>query len=325
MMISETAAESGGPAAPMAQAAYLNELAAALSPPSMAAAPMAAPATNPSAQFPLIRAVSYFDAPGRFQQNAYAFDAEGLSAFQSLSKLPYFLPPQQQSTTSMTISQTPTRTATRVQLTANINADNGGTVSFSDNGSPIAACQNVPLVSGATCTTTSMPAGSTGSIQATYSGDAAFMPSTSDPDAVAVMAWSGSPPKAPGKPSRGDTGGSDLGGATSEGMAGPVVAASSTPFPAFSGSPTIGSLAGTRFPQVTSPASSSVAASTATPLYASDNGLAVDPVAAARPGNSWQGLAILAALALIASLMAYIAFSWSRDRRRPQPGRPTER
>ena len=70
---------------------------------------MAAPATNPSTQFPLIRAVSYFDAPGRFQQNAYALDSGGLPAFQSLSKLPYFLPPQQQSTTSMTVSQTPTR------------------------------------------------------------------------------------------------------------------------------------------------------------------------------------------------------------------------
>ena len=290
---------------------------------------MAAPASKPSTQFPLIRAVSYFDAPGRFKQNAYALDSGGLPAFQSLSKLPYFLPPQQQSTTSMMVSQTPTRLDTRVQLTANIDADNGGTVSFSDNGSPIAACQNVSLVAGATCTTTSMPAGSTGSIQATYSGDATFLSSTSDPQALAVMTWSSPASKPPGKSSRrhgvADHGQGGVVGGTREAMAGPSLAMNSGPFPAFSGSPTIGGLAARRFPLATSSLSSSMAASTGSPVSARDNGVAIDPVAAARPGNSWQGIAVLAALALIASLIAYITFSWTRDRWRPHRGRPSAR
>ena len=143
------------------------------------------------------------------------------------------------------------------------------------------------------------------------------------------MTWSGPASKPPGKSARpggvADHGQGGGVGGTPEAMAGPSLATNSGPFAAFSGSPTIGGLAARRFPLVTSSLSSSVAASTGSPVYASDNGVAVGPVAAARPGNSWQGIAFLVALALTASLIAYIASSWSRDRWRPHRGRPTER
>jgi MBG domain (YGX type)/Bacterial Ig-like domain (group 3) len=52
-----------------------------------------------------------------------------------------------------------------------------GTASFSDGGSPIAACQNVPLSGGvATCTTT--PPAGTNQIEAVYTGDSNYATST---------------------------------------------------------------------------------------------------------------------------------------------------
>ncbi len=299
MMISETAAIRGG------QAAYLGDLAAALSPLTGAAVSMAGPTANQTAQFPLIRAVSYFDAPGRFLQHPYAFDSHGFQAFQSMSKLPYFLPPQQRSTTGITVSQTPARWDTAVRLTASINADNGGAVSFSDNGTPIAGCQDVALVAGASCTTTTMVEGSTGSIQAAYTGDAAYLPSKSGPQAVTVMTWSGQDPNG-----------------ISQGIAGPSVGTNSAPFPAFSGVPTIGGVAAITFRPVDSRSPSPTAASTGRPFYTSDDhAVAIGPAATSASGSSWQGVAVLAGFALIACLIGYMASSWSRDRWRRKPRR----
>ena len=218
MMISDTGALPGD------QAEYLGDLASALSPPTGATAASSVQSSrssqsSQSSGFPLIKAVSYFDAPGLSSSTtgqSYVFDSAGLSAFQALSRLPYFQPSQQASTTAVNIAQDPSRTGTKVTLTANVDSDNGGAVTFLDNGSAIAGCEGVSLVSGPSCVTRSMPAGSTGSIEAVYTGDASYLASKSSPAPITVVAWTATPPgRASGSGS----------GATS-GMAGPTIGSS---------------------------------------------------------------------------------------------------
>ena len=82
--------------------------------------------------------------------------------------------------TTLSAAPNPSRTGTQVTYTATISpAPAGGTVAFTDNGSPVAGCSAVPVSAGtATCTTTP---GTTGAhnITAAYSGTGAFAASTS--------------------------------------------------------------------------------------------------------------------------------------------------
>ena len=84
-------------------------------------------------------------------------------------------------TTSVTTSQSPVNFGTSVTYTATVSgSDNGGTVSFTDGGNPIAGCQSVSVSSGqAQCVVASASVGSH-SIVATYSGDTDYAGSTSD-------------------------------------------------------------------------------------------------------------------------------------------------
>ncbi len=70
--------------------------------------------------------------------------------------------------------------------------DNGGTVSFLDNGTPIKGCAFVPITPAAECQTSGLAAGAQ-SFVVTYSGDATFGPSTSAPVGASVTALSGPP------------------------------------------------------------------------------------------------------------------------------------
>ena len=125
MMISETAAFAGG------QSSYLQQIEDQLS---------------PGGDFPLIKAVMYFDAPGNDGAYTYPLDQSGLGEFASLvrqSRLPActvgfdcggdgVYPPLR-------------RLGQRVALNAQVsNTDYGGSTSFFVNGTPLPGCQSLP-------------------------------------------------------------------------------------------------------------------------------------------------------------------------------------
>ncbi|MHB8329259.1 MAG: YncE family protein, partial [Acidimicrobiales bacterium] len=89
-------------------------------------------------------------------------------------------PAQQATITTLAVSATPTA-GEPVTLTATVvPVPDGGTMTFTDNASPISACQSQPVnttIGQATCTLTYTTATSH-TITAGYSGDAAFTPST---------------------------------------------------------------------------------------------------------------------------------------------------
>jgi YVTN family beta-propeller protein len=86
--------------------------------------------------------------------------------------------------TALSSSANPSVTGQAVTYTATVSpTPNGGTASFSDNGSAISTCTAQPVnttTGQATCTLTYSSAGSHG-IEAAYSGNATFSPSTSPP------------------------------------------------------------------------------------------------------------------------------------------------
>ncbi len=93
----------------------------------------------------------------------------------------------------LSASETAVSAGSKVTFTASVSSDAvpGGTVSFADTGSPITACQSVPLSSAAphvaTCDVTyEQPAQH--SVVATYSGDSSSKQASSSPVTVAVSA-----------------------------------------------------------------------------------------------------------------------------------------
>lgn len=76
-------------------------------------------------------------------------------------------------TTSVTLSSAPAQIAQPVKITAAISpVTAGGTVDFSNGGTPIGGCTGVPVQNGAAACNTSFPQAGTVTIAASYSGDA---------------------------------------------------------------------------------------------------------------------------------------------------------
>ena len=116
----------------------------------------------------------WFTAPGGGTQ--WNFATDGLTANTTLyAQYTY------DTSTAVATSGSPTQTGAQVTYTATVTpAPNGGTVSFTDNGSPVAGCSAAPVSgSTATCTTTPAAAGAH-NVTAAYGGVAAqFYASTS--------------------------------------------------------------------------------------------------------------------------------------------------
>jgi hypothetical protein len=84
--------------------------------------------------------------------------------------------------TTVTSSAYPITFGASVTYTATVDgSDGGGTVSFTDGGSPLSGCQNLALVSGQAQCVATTPAVGSHSIVATYSGDTDHPGSTSQP------------------------------------------------------------------------------------------------------------------------------------------------
>ena len=175
MMVSETAAFSGG------QASYLQQIDTQLS---------------PGGAFPLIKAVMYFDAPGNSGSYTYPLDPSGLEEFAGLSASPKFQPARASSSVVVTASPTSSRAGQLVVLNAQVsNTDFGGSTTFSVNGVPLPGCQSLSVGVTSTCTTAALPVGSN-QIVAVYSGDAEVGGSTAN--AVSNVIAGSSPASTPG-------------------------------------------------------------------------------------------------------------------------------
>ena len=137
MMVSETAAFAGG------QASYLQQIENQLS---------------PAGNFPLIKGVMYFDAPGKDGQNTYPMNPSGWQKFQNLSASPMFLPSRVASTVATKASPASSMVGYHVQLNAQVShTDFGGSVSFLANGTPLPGCQPISVGPKSACTTTTTP------------------------------------------------------------------------------------------------------------------------------------------------------------------------
>ena len=163
MMVSSTGAGSG------LQSAYLGQILADL----------------PN-QYPQVKALVYFDAPERSSGDQYQLDVAGAASFRQLAASPAFTPDRSLTTTTISAPQSSVPVGTTLTLNASVNAsDNGGSVSFVDNGEVIKDCAFIPITTRASCRATASGAG-THSFLALYGGDAAFSPSTSVPLTVTV-------------------------------------------------------------------------------------------------------------------------------------------
>jgi beta-mannanase len=137
-------------------------------------------------QYPLIKGVVYLDAPQAVTQTQLAFDPNGLAAFRSLSRSPYFQPARSPSSTSIGTTGTRVARGQLVSITGSVSApDLGGAVTYFVNGSAVTGCSYLPITVTAGCNTSTLPPG-TDSVVAAYSGDTAFQPSTSAPLSVIV-------------------------------------------------------------------------------------------------------------------------------------------
>jgi beta-mannanase len=176
MMITETAALAG------AQGPYLSDVQHSL-----------------DNGYPMVRGVLYFDAPGKGGTYHYPLDNSGYAAFQSLANDAHFQPPQETSTTSVTVSTSSAAPAEAVHIGAAVVTDYGGSVSLFSNGSPITGCQQMPVATNPGCTTISLPVGRD-VLTAVYSGDAEFGKSFSAPARVQLAPLFGAGPSGPTLP-----------------------------------------------------------------------------------------------------------------------------
>ncbi len=145
--------------------------------------------------FPSVKAVIYDDANGRDPVtgtvHGFGLNAAGQSAFDSLSAGSYFQPDRSATRTSVSISDAAPPRGKVVVITAAVaESDLGGTVAFLDNGTPIAGCDNVPVLNASSCETSSLAEGSH-TIVAEYLGDASYAPSSSAPMSVTVKPTAG--------------------------------------------------------------------------------------------------------------------------------------
>jgi Bacterial Ig-like domain (group 3) len=90
-------------------------------------------------------------------------------------------------TTTLSSSANPSVIGQPVTYTATISqASGGGTVGFTDNGTPITGCTAVP-VSGSTATCQATPAAAANTIAATFTGSVGFTGSTSTLTQLAIL------------------------------------------------------------------------------------------------------------------------------------------
>ncbi len=140
-------------------------------------------ATDLPAQFPLIKAFVYWDAPGAV---AFQLGPAGLPAFEALSSDTYFQPKRHASSVTITVAPNPAATGQDVHFTTSIaSSDQGGTISYYANGTLIAGCTAIPIEFTTACDTDSLPAGHD-TVRAVYGGDAEFAGSRSPPVTVVV-------------------------------------------------------------------------------------------------------------------------------------------
>ena len=147
--------------------------------------------------YPQIRSVIYFDAPDPSTGAQDQLGPTGAASFQQLAASPAFTPPRSPSTTTISVSQSSIAVGAVLTLRAAVDAsDNGGSVSFVDNGTPIRGCAFVAIRAATMCRTAKLAAGPQ-KIVAMYGGDATFAPSTSKPLSITVNEVS-APVGAPG-------------------------------------------------------------------------------------------------------------------------------
>jgi len=166
LMISQTAA------IPSLQAQYIDQL-----------------STVPS-QYPQIGAVVYFDAPSVTSGRSYELQPQsaGAQRLAALSELPSFQPARAPTTTAVTSSESTVAQDQTAQLMAQVaTPDPGGVLTFSDNGSVIPGCGDVPLEVAGSCDTSTLPVGGN-QIVVRYSGDAVASGSVSQPLDLVVTA-----------------------------------------------------------------------------------------------------------------------------------------
>ena len=142
------------------------------------------------ATFPAVKAVVYADAYVRAPPGGavvdFALNRAGQSALDSLSAGSYFQPVRPDTTTSVTASDATPAHGKVVVLAATVTgSDLGGSVAFFDNGSPIAGCDDVPVMNAGSCETSSLTPGAN-DVVADFLGDAAHGPSASTPVTVTV-------------------------------------------------------------------------------------------------------------------------------------------
>ena len=142
------------------------------------------------ATFPAVKAVVYADAYVRAPPGGavvdFALNRAGQSALDSLSAGSYFQPVRPDTTTSVTASDATPAHGKVVVLAATVTgSDLGGSVAFFDNGSPIAGCDDVPVMNAGSCETSSLAPGAN-DVVADFLGDAAHGPSASTPVTVTV-------------------------------------------------------------------------------------------------------------------------------------------
>ncbi len=272
MMITETGAYQGG------QAQYLQQLAAEL----------------PS-EFPLIKGLVYFDAPGRHVANTYPLDSTGMQEFEALSRTPYFQPERQATTTTVSVSPASAQAGQGVELTANIlSTDNGGSVSFIVNGEPVAGCDSVP-VDGPTpsCTTTELPGGQD-SITAVYSGDANYAGSSAPPVSAMMVTQA---------EAIGSAGASPRPAGTVLSMA------------PFLGIPTIAPVGPLQMPVKSGVQVGSQSGVAESPHSAGLSQSVIEPLSAFLHNRGYGFAVVMAGLAISAGLGAYMVTTWASDRR----------
>ena len=296
LMISETGSFAGG------QTSYFRQLEDQLS---------------PTGDFPLIKAVLYFDAPGQGGRFTYPLDQSGMGEFQSLSASPMFQPSRLVSTVAASASPASSMLGHRVVLDAQVsNTDFGGSTSFFANGTPVPGCQSLPIAAGSSCRTTSLPEGNN-SISAIYSGDAEVAGST----ATTANRVTGSPPP------------TQLSGAGAAFGTGPTAAQTST-FPPFLGLPDIGGVSALGFPR-RGGALFSFPLTLSLPIFATPSHPAgasdLDPITLGRDilrGSGAAAVLVPVGGAILLLVVAYMASTWTQDRRRERrrrsvPGSPT--
>ena len=162
-------AKGGGAAGQDSQEMYLGQIEAQL-----------------QTQFPRVKGVVYFDAPGESPGNlhSYQLTTAGMQAFQKLSQDKEFLPVCCAApVVAVSAPVNPAPVGQDVRITAQVTGpggsaavpfDQGGTLRFLDNGTPIDGCAAVPVKLGSMCDTSLLKVGPSQTITVIYSGDAQF-------------------------------------------------------------------------------------------------------------------------------------------------------